>query len=85
MFCGLCQSRNQAEFTTEMIIHFEGIKNIDHPGVLTFPRVSVCLDCGSSQFIVSEPELAQLAKRTVTNLESISPRVPRWGRRTGTQ
>ena len=38
MYCPSCRSSNQAEFTTEMMIHFSGLKNIDKPGVLVFPR-----------------------------------------------
>lgn len=41
---------NQAEVTAEMLIHFSGIRNIDNPGVLAFPKVLVCLNCGNSRF-----------------------------------
>ena len=60
MHCALCDSTNQAEFTTEMMIHFHGIRNIDNPGVLAFPKVLVCLDCGSSRFTTSATELRVL-------------------------
>jgi hypothetical protein len=63
MHCALCESSNQAEFTTEMIIHFSGLKNIDKPGVLVFPKVLVCLDCGSSRFTIPGTDLALLAGR----------------------
>jgi hypothetical protein len=61
MGCALCQSRNQGEFTAEMMIHFSGSAHIDNRGVLAFPKVSVCLDCGSSRFTISETDLALLA------------------------
>ena len=61
MSCTVCTSINEAEFTTEMMIHFSGRRYIDNPGVLAFPKVSVCLDCGSSRFSVPEKELALLA------------------------
>jgi hypothetical protein len=61
MLCALCKSGNQAEFTAEMMIHLSGRANIDNPGLLAFPKVSVCLDCGSSRFIIPETELALLA------------------------
>jgi hypothetical protein len=60
MGCALCQSRNQGEFTAEMIIHFTGISHIDNPGLLVFPKVSVCLDCGSSRFTIPETDVALL-------------------------
>jgi hypothetical protein len=64
LYCALCRSGNHAEFTAEMMIHFSGLKNIDSPGVPTFPQVSVCLDCGFSGFTIPESELALLAVRT---------------------
>jgi len=62
MRCQLCQSRNQAEFTAEMMIHFSGLECIDNPGIPTFPKLAVCLDCGFSRFSITEPELSQLAE-----------------------
>jgi hypothetical protein len=63
MYCALCESSNQAEFTTEVMIHFSGVKKLDKPGVLVFPKVLVCLDCGSSRFTVRGTDLALLAQR----------------------
>jgi len=61
MRCALCKSSKQAEFTSEMMIHFRGIRNIDKPGVLMFPKVLVCLDCGYSRFTTPGTDLALLA------------------------
>ena len=60
MSCLSCESGNQAEFTVEMNLHFCGLRNIDNPGVLMFPKVSVCLDCGCSKFTISQSELQKL-------------------------
>ncbi len=60
MSCLSCESGNQAEFTVEMDLHLRGLKNIDNPGVLLFPKVSVCLDCGFSTFTIPEAELQRL-------------------------
>ena len=65
MQCTLCQSLNFAEFSAEMMIHFSGLRNIDHPGVPAFPKVLVCLNCGSSHFTVPATNLALLESRTV--------------------
>jgi hypothetical protein len=62
MYCALCGSSNQEEFASEMMIHLRGLRNIDHPGVLVFPKVLVCLDCGSSRFTTPETELRVLGK-----------------------
>jgi hypothetical protein len=61
MSCLSCASNYRAEFAAELIIHFSGLENLDKPGVSAFPRLSVCLDCGYSHFIVQESELPLLA------------------------
>jgi len=61
MSCVFCTSTNQAEFPAEVNIHFPGLRNADNPGVFVFPKLLVCLDCGSSSFVTPESELAQLA------------------------
>jgi hypothetical protein len=68
MGCASCHSGNQAEFNAEMMIHFRGLSNIEHPGIPVIPRISVCLDCGSARFTIPEIELALLATRTATNV-----------------
>jgi hypothetical protein len=57
MICARCQSSNRADFPAEMVLHFSGPANIDNPGVLMFPEVSVCLDCGFSWFVTPDAEL----------------------------
>ena len=57
-----CGSGNQAEFSAEINIHFSGLKNLDKPSVLVFPKLLVCLDCGLSQFTLPETELCLLEK-----------------------
>jgi hypothetical protein len=61
MSCPSCASSRQAEFPAEVNIHFCGIKNLDQPGILVFPKVLVCMDCGFSRFGVQDSELARLA------------------------
>ena len=63
MSCPSCASLNQAEFATEMMIHSSGIAHIVNPGVLVFPRVSICLDCGTSRFTTPDAELRMLRER----------------------
>jgi hypothetical protein len=54
-----CHADNRVEFGTEMSIHLSGLSNVSHPGVLAFPKVTVCLDCGFSTFAVQEAELME--------------------------
>jgi hypothetical protein len=60
MSCLSCASGNQAEYTSEINIHFPGLKNLDKPSVFVFPKLLVCLDCGCSWFTTPETELALL-------------------------
>jgi len=60
MACKLCASRNRREFPTEMNVHFQGVGNLDNGGILLFPKLSVCLDCGFSCFSLSQTELAMM-------------------------
>jgi hypothetical protein len=68
MSCAMCSSANQAEYTTEMMIHVSRLKHLAKPGLLIFPTVSICLDCGFSWFTVPKTELASLAGREALNL-----------------
>jgi hypothetical protein len=52
MACAICGSGNQTEFPAEVNIHLpDSLRNADEIGVFVFPRLLVCLDCGSSSFI----------------------------------
>jgi hypothetical protein len=62
MPCGSCESVNETELTAEMMIHFHGPIHLANPGVLVFPKVLVCLDCGFLQINLPEGELGLLRK-----------------------
>jgi hypothetical protein len=57
MSCRLCASEHQSQYTSELMIHFSGIANLEKAGVLAFPKVLVCQDCGSGEFSISDAEL----------------------------
>jgi hypothetical protein len=61
MSCPACRSDNQMDFSAEMIIHHDGLKNLDKSGALLFPKLLVCVDCGFSQLTIPKPALALLA------------------------
>jgi hypothetical protein len=77
MSCLLCASGNEAEFGSEILIHFSGFENINRSPVWVFPKLLVCLDCGSSRFVTPESELALLAERVPVNEGSVPDRVVR--------
>lgn len=64
MSCIACTSERQAEFCAEMNIHFPGREGLDRPAVFVFPKLLVCLDCGSTEFAIPEAELALLLRGT---------------------
>jgi hypothetical protein len=64
MACRSCGSKNRTEFGAEINIHFPGWKGLDQLPVWAFPKLVVCLDCGFSQFTLSETELHLLAEGT---------------------
>ena len=60
--CKSCGSNNQSNFTSEIGIHFPGLKGVDKPVGWVFPKIVVCLECGTAEFVVPEAELRQLRK-----------------------
>jgi hypothetical protein len=62
MACASCGSEKQTQFGTEMMIHFPGLEALDKPGVLAFPKVTVCFSCGLTGFVLPERELHLLKK-----------------------
>jgi hypothetical protein len=52
-----------------MMIHFSGRERLDHPGVLVFPKISICLDCGFTRFATPETEL-QVLKNAVASVRA---------------
>jgi hypothetical protein len=58
------------EFTAEMMIHFSGHMHIENPGVLAFPQVSICLDCGASRFTTPGAELRVLREGTAASFSA---------------
>jgi hypothetical protein len=61
MDCPHCASATQAELAAEINIHLTGLRNVGRLGLLLFPTLVVCLECGFSRFSTPEAELAMLA------------------------
>ena len=63
MTCQQCgTSRNV--FPSEIAIHFPGLVNVDKPVVMVFPKLHVCLMCGSTEFELPETERTLLRDGT---------------------
>jgi hypothetical protein len=72
--CPACASANQAEFASEMIIHFSGSRYIDNPGVPQSPRILICADCGFARLTLQEDARAQLVQALRTRGPATAPR-----------
>jgi hypothetical protein len=58
--CRSCGLKNQAEFSSEINVHFPHLQDLDKPAILVFPKIVVCLDCGFTEFTIPEAELRRL-------------------------
>jgi hypothetical protein len=63
MPCKKCGLEHQREYTSEMNVHFQQQSDFDRQAVLLFPKLLVCLECGFTEFTISQSELPLLAKR----------------------
>ena len=57
--CHSCQSENQKHFPSEMNIHIP--QNLER-SVFAFPKLLVCLDCGTTEFRLEEILLRMLTE-----------------------
>jgi hypothetical protein len=62
MTCKACPSANNLEFSAEINVHFGGWEGLEKSGVLVFPKLLVCMDCGFTEFAIQERELAALTR-----------------------
>jgi hypothetical protein len=58
--CKSCGSERQHEFDSEIAIHFSGLERLDKPAVVVFPKATVCLDCGFTEFQIDRKDLRTL-------------------------
>lgn len=60
MICPRCEFPQLQPFPAEINIHFPGWKGLNKPTVWVFPQLLVCLNCGLTQFSLSQSELQRL-------------------------
>jgi len=71
--CKSCASGNQRKFSTEISIHFPGLRNLDKPQVLVFPKALICMDCGFTEFAMPKAELGLLKRDGAGDVTGASP------------
>src|SRR5215467_3355368 len=74
--CEKCGSTNESELDSEICIHFSGRENLSNPALFVFPKLSVCLECGRSQFTLAKTELEKLRRE----VSQASATVRKWRR-----
>ena len=57
-----CASHKIKSFNGELAIHFPGREGLDKPIVWLFPRLEVCLVCGSTNFTIPAEQLNLLQR-----------------------
>ena len=60
MACKACSSKKQDVFGSEIAIHFPATQGLTKPALMEFPQLIICMDCGFSEFTVSEEGLKHL-------------------------
>jgi hypothetical protein len=63
MPCKKCQSEQVKQFSSELNVHLQDPGGFNKQAVLLFPKLSVCLECGSTEFTLSASELLLLVRR----------------------
>ena len=69
MACGYCGSIKETELGTEINLHVPGPTSVPDPGVLVFPKVTVCLACRCVHFILREDELHVIEQRLASRTQ----------------
>jgi hypothetical protein len=77
MRCRSCTSENQRSFTSEIAVHFSGLKNLEKPTVFVFPKLLVCMDCGFTEFAIPDTKLRLLGKHPTLHETTRSASVER--------
>ena len=58
--CVRCSSENLGKFSAEINIHFPGHEGLTEPTVWVFPQLTVCVNCGYTEFSIPAPDLQRL-------------------------
>jgi len=69
MPCKSCGSENLGSFGAEIAIHFLGLRNLGRPHVWVFPKLLVCFNCGTTEFVIPEHELGLLTRGRAAGAE----------------
>jgi hypothetical protein len=63
--CRSCAASHLVELSAEICIHFPGLRGLAVEPILAFPKLKVCLYCGSIQSELSSKELDRVKEGAV--------------------
>jgi len=63
--CNACASLELIELGSETCLHFTGLKGLKKKPIYAFPKLTICLKCGSIQSNLSAEELEQVRAESV--------------------
>ena len=70
MTCSSCQSLHVRVYPAELNIHHPGMEGLDKPSVWAFPYLTVCLDCGATQFSLTDDQVRELGESDSSRLKA---------------
>jgi hypothetical protein len=70
LLCKSCAASNLVELNAELCIHFPGLKGLQVEPIFAFPKLKVCLYCGSIQSNFSANELDRV-REGVSRFEAV--------------
>jgi len=63
MLCHSCRSTSVRDYPAEINVHFPGMRGLNIPSVWVFPRLSVCIACGATEFTLTDADRKALTDR----------------------
>lgn len=71
LVCRSCPAGHVVELNSEVCMHSPGLKGLDVEPIFVFPKLKVCLRCGSIQFGLSATELHRV-REVAAEFEAVS-------------
>jgi hypothetical protein len=75
MSCNRCASGKLKDFTAEIAIHRPGWEGLNKPLLRVFPTLTVCLDCGFTEFVIPKDQREELSNSRKESMARILPEV----------
>ena len=71
LVCRSCAASHLVELTAEVCLHFPRLKGLEVEPILAFPKLQVCICCGSIQSDLSPEELDRVKEGAAEYLREL--------------